>query len=251
MTAPAPLDPIEAAPSYQRAAKSIEQAILSGRFALGQLLPTEGELAGQLALNRSTIREALRSLEDTGLLVRTVGRRLMVSMPRTDDIARKASRAMGLGKVTFDELWEAQTNLEPFAARLAAARVSPEMAESLRANIAATQQRIEDDEAVIRLDIEFHQLVFEATNNQALVHAAKPVGMLLYPATRTLYQKVPQARHRLLKAHQMIVQGILAGDGSLAELWMAKHIRDFRRGYNVAGMDTQAPISIDLTSTSR
>ena len=91
MTAPVPLDPIEVAPSYQRAAKSIEQAILSGRFALGQLLPTEGELASQLALNRSTVREALRSLEDTGLLVRTVGRRLMVSMPRTELISAASS----------------------------------------------------------------------------------------------------------------------------------------------------------------
>jgi GntR family transcriptional repressor for pyruvate dehydrogenase complex len=251
VTGVAALEPIQVAPSYQRAAKSIENAILTGRFALGQLLPTEGELATQLALNRSTVREALRSLEDTGLLVRTGGRRLMVSLPRADDIAWKASRALGLGKITFAELWEAQIALEPFAARVAAERIGKDVAEALRANIAYTQERLEDDDALIRLDIEFHHLVFEATANRALIHAAKPIGLLLYPATRRLYELVPQARHRLLKAHQTIARGLLAGDAARAESWMAKHIRDFRRGYDVAGLDTQAPISLDFMNRER
>lgn len=248
MSTPLPLQPIEAQPSYQRAARSIEQAILSGRFALGQLLPTEGELAAQLALNRSTVREALRSLEDTGLLVRSVGRRLIVSLPSMDDVAWKASRAMGLGKVTFNELWETQTALEPFAARLAAERVTPEVTEALRENLARTQENIDDDEAIIRLDIAFHRLVFEATRNRALIQAAQPVGLLLYPATKMLYHNVPQARNRLVAAHTAIVEGIVAGDVGKAELWMAKHIRDFKRGYEVAGMSLDAPIAMDLVS---
>jgi GntR family transcriptional regulator, transcriptional repressor for pyruvate dehydrogenase complex len=213
---------------------------------MGQRLPTEGELATQLGLNRSTVREALRSLEDTGLLVRGAGRRLAVSLPSVDDVAWRASRAMGLGKVTFMELWETQTNLEPFAAGLAAMRGTPELAEALRANVANTRDHLQDDEAVIRLDIQFHRLVFEATRNRALVHAAQPVGMLLYPATKTLYRDVPQARHRLVAAHATIADAIIAGDKAKAEQWMAKHIRDFKRGYEVAGMSLDAPISFDI-----
>jgi len=248
MTTSIPLRPIDAQPSYLRAARAIEHAILSGRFALGQLLPTESVLAAQLGLNRSTVREALRSLEDNGLLVRSAARRLTISLPSVDDVAWKASRAMGLGKVTFRELWETQTTLEPFAARLAAQRVVPELAEALRENLARTRVEIDDDEAVIRLDIEFHRLVFEATRNRALVHAAQPVGMLLYPATKALYRNVPQARHRLLAAHTAIADGIIARDSSTAEQWMAKHIRDFRRGYEFAGMNLDAPITIDVVS---
>jgi GntR family transcriptional repressor for pyruvate dehydrogenase complex len=246
MSTALPLDPIDVQPSYLRAARSIEHAILSGRFAVGQLLPTEGELATQLALNRSTVREALRSLEDTGLIVRGAGRRLAVSLPSVDDVAWKTSRAMGLGKVTFMELWETQTALEPFAAGLAAMRTTPDVAAALSNNLAQTREHLHDDEAVIRLDIEFHRLVFEATRNRALVQAAQPVGTLLYSATKTLYRDVPQARHRLIAAHTAIADAIVAADSNTAEQWMAKHIRDFRRGYEVAGMSLEAPIAFDI-----
>ena len=49
-------------------------------------------------------------------------------------------------------------------------------------------------------------------------------------------------------AHTAIVEGIVAGDVGKAELWMAKHIRDFKRGYVVAGMNLDAPITMDLVS---
>ncbi|MDE3079440.1 MAG: FCD domain-containing protein, partial [Paracoccaceae bacterium] len=71
-----------------------------------------------------------------------------------------------------------------------------------------------------------------------------PVGQLLFSATLDLYRTVPAARHRLLQAHREIAAAVAARDGATARLWMQRHIRDFRRGYEIAGFDMNAPIEL-------
>jgi GntR family transcriptional repressor for pyruvate dehydrogenase complex len=242
---------IVANPGYKRVADAIEQEILTGRLNAGDLLPTEAELAAQLGVNRSTLREGIRSLENAGLIRRTGGKRLAVCIPTHGDVAWSTSRALGLNKVTFLELWQVQMNLEPFAAALAAEHTSPALSEALERNIERMRDELDDDRAIIELDIAFHMLVAEGTRNRALVLSAKPIGMMLFSATLELYKLAPQARHRLLEAHRRIADAIQAGDAEVAREWMAKHIRDFRRGYDVAGMDLDRPIEFDPRTMSR
>jgi DNA-binding FadR family transcriptional regulator len=61
---------------------------------------------------------------------------------------------------------------------------------------------------------------------------------------------VPAARHRLLQAHRAIGAAVLAGDPDEAECWMERHIRDFRRGYEIGGLNMNAPIKLDTRSLS-
>jgi GntR family transcriptional repressor for pyruvate dehydrogenase complex len=160
-------------------------------------------------------------------------------------------RAMGLQKVTFQELWEMQMELEPFCADLAAARISEDIADELRANLRATEENLADDAAIIRLDIQFHQLIGKAAQNAALMLSLQPIGMLLFSATVDLYQKVPPARHRLLQAHQQIAAAIIGHDREVARAWMARHISDFRRGYVVAGISLDRAIALDEQALQR
>ena len=195
-------------------------------------------------MHRSTIREGIRSLENSGLIKRVGGKRLIVSIPDRDAVAWSTTRALGLRKVSFRELWEVQMELEPFSASLAAQRISEESKKEISRNVDALEKNIHDDHAVIELDIEFHRLLGEASKNQALMLSLEPIGILLFSATIDLYQKVQPARHRLLHAHRTIADAIFAHDEEVAQAWMAKHIRDFRRGYIVAGTDLDAPIPI-------
>mgnify|MGYP001235051838 CR=1 FL=1 len=235
---------LDTAPSYKRVATLIEREIISGRVKPGELLPTEGDLAAQLGVHRSTIREGIRSLENSGLIRRVGGKRLVVSIPDRSAVAWSTTRALGLRKVSFRELWEVQMEMEPFSASLAAQRVSEEIQQEIAANVDALAKNIDDDEAVIELDIEFHRLLAKASKNQALMLSLEPIGILLFSATVDLYKKVPPARHRLLHAHRIIADAVFARDEETARTWMAKHIRDFRRGYIVAGTDLDAPIEI-------
>lgn len=232
-------------PGYKRVAQLIEAEILEGRIKVGELLPIEGDLAGQLGVHRSTVREGIRALENAGLVTRAGGKRLMVTIPDNTALTWANTRAMGLQKVSFRELWELQMELEPFCARLAAERATDEIKQALRDNIGHLEKHIEDDDAVIANDIEFHKLVAAIANNKALSLSLAPIGVLLFSATVELYKRVPQARHRLLKAHKEIAQAIINGDAPAAKLWMNKHIADFKRGYETGGFDMDAAIELD------
>lgn len=245
------LPQLDTAPGYKRVADLIEKEIVLGRVKPGDLLPTEADLSAQLGVHRSTVREGIRSLEHSGLIRRVGGKRLMVSVPDPSAVAWYNSRVMGMRKVSFFELWEVQMELEPYCADLAASRITDEVAEELLASVAKLEQNLDDDQEVITHDIEFHRIVARATGNTALELSVDPIGVLLFPATLDLYQKVPPARHRLLKAHQEIAKAICARDRETAREWMAKHIRDFRRGYLVAGISLDAPITIDPLAVRR
>jgi len=236
------LDRIDAAPGYRRVADALEQQILSGRLKPGDLLPTEGELADQLGVHRSTIREGIRALESAGLVKRAGAKRLAVAVPDRREVIWSVTRALGLGGITFPELWELLMEMEPAIARLAAGRVSPEIERRLRDNLRRTEEQLYDDEALVELDVEFHRLLAEATRNRALSMQAEAVGLLLHSATDQLYRRSPRARFRLLEAHRHVLDAVIAGDGKTAEAWMRRHIQDFRRGYIVAGMDFKGPI---------
>ena len=108
------------APAYKAVSAEIERIILSGALEPGAPLPTEQELAQQFGVNRSTLREAIRQVEQEGLVERREGRRLFVALPGLTDFAPRAMRALVLQQATFHELWQVAVVLEPLAAQLAA-----------------------------------------------------------------------------------------------------------------------------------
>jgi GntR family transcriptional regulator, transcriptional repressor for pyruvate dehydrogenase complex len=237
-------DAIESMPNYRRVTLAIEQQILSGKMKLGDPLPTELDLAEQLGVNRSTLREGLRALENAGFLKRAGAKKLIVSVPDSHEIAQYTSRAMTLYSITFTELWEMLMALEPLSARYAAQRAPKDLLALIGENVKATEERLHDDATIIRLDVEFHSLVSKAARNRALTLAQEPLGLLLYSSTKRLYRSSPRARYRLLEAHRKIFEAIAGGDLQTSETWMRKHIQDFRRGYVVAGLDINGPVRL-------
>lgn len=236
---------LDTAPGYRRVADLIEAEIMAGRVKVGDLLPTEISLAEMLGVHRSTVREGIRALENSGLVKRVGAKRLKVVVPDENAVAWANTRALGMRGVSFTELWQVQMQLEPFSARLAAQGASDALKDGLRDNVAALRQNIDDDQKVIASDLEFHRLVAEAGGNGVLMLSVAPVGMLLFSATVGLYQAVEQARNRLLEAHSAIAAAIIDEDPDTAALWMARHIEDFRRGYEVGGLEMDAPIPFD------
>ncbi len=65
----------------------------------------------------------------------------------------------------------------------------------------------------------------------------EPLLRLLRPSLAVIIDRVPQARMRIEAAQRAIVDAVRARDSKRAAEWMARHVRDFRRGYEVAGID--------------
>jgi DNA-binding GntR family transcriptional regulator len=64
---------------------------------------------------------------------------------------------------------------------------------------------------------------------------------LFYPSFEAVLTKVPTSGRRLLNAHHSIVSVLKQGKAAEASEWMEKHIRDFKRGFELAGLDLHSP----------
>ena len=117
------IEKIHVTPAYRVVSEDLRQRIVRGEIQEGQPFPTEIDLATRFGVHRSTIREGLRQLEQDGLL-RRVGKRLVVTIPRHSDLARAAERALRMHQVTYRDVWEVASTLEPMCARLAAERIT-------------------------------------------------------------------------------------------------------------------------------
>jgi DNA-binding FadR family transcriptional regulator len=228
-------DQILLVPGYRKVAAAITQRILSRELREGERLPPETELARQFGVNRSTVREALRELESSGLLERRPGsKRMTVSRPQHRAVAKDVSRALALHDVTFFEVWEALTQLEPPMAEIAARNRTRLDLDSLAAVSQHFDQESADTERAVHRAAEFFRCVGRATHNQVLGLAQEPLLDLLEPSLRVMIDKVPQARSRIAAAERRILDAIGKRDAEAARGWMARHIRDFRKGYELA-----------------
>ncbi|HEX3843912.1 MAG TPA: GntR family transcriptional regulator [Steroidobacteraceae bacterium] len=228
-------DQILLVPGYRRVAAAIAKRILSRELHEGERLPPETELARQFGVNRSTVREALRELESGGLLERRPGsKRMTVSRPQHRAVAKDVSRALALHGVTFFEVWEALTQLEPPMAEIAARNRTQIDLDSLAAVSQRFAAESADTERAVHRAAEFFRCVGCATHNQVLGLAQEPLLDLLEPSLRVMIDMVPQARSRIAAAERRILEAIGKRDAEAARGWMARHIRDFRKGYELA-----------------
>ncbi len=229
-------EPLVPQPAYGRVAAAIEQRILDRRLRTGDPLPTETDLARQFGVNRSTVREALRRLESGGLVGRDAGaKRLRVTRPARSDTASRVSQALALDEVTFIELWEAMLAVAPRTAALAAMHASAEAVEALEADTVVVETARGSESAVEGVVAFFGRLA-EASGNRVLMLAMQPVTRLLSPSLRKMIDRVPQGRSRIVVAQRCIVEALRKGDAAEAESWMTRHVQDFRRGYELAGI---------------
>jgi GntR family transcriptional regulator, transcriptional repressor for pyruvate dehydrogenase complex len=229
--------PLQIEPAYRRVAAAIGARILSRELREGERLPPEVQLARQFGVNRSTLREALRELESRGLLQRRPGSKLMsVSRPPQRAVAQGVSHALLLHDVTVRDVWEALTILEPPLTAAAARARSAGDLEAFEAAAAAFRAEQADTDLAVQRTAEVFRAIGRAAHNPVLALAQEPLLQLLEPSLRVMIDKVPQARARIASAHRHLGEALAARDAQEAYGWMARHIRDFRRGYEIAGI---------------
>lgn len=240
---------IERAPAYRLVYDAIEREILAGRMRIGDPLPTELRLADQLGVNRSTVREGIRLLEQSGLVERDGGKRPRISLPHYLDLASTASRALILHSVTFRELWEASMVIEPAIAERAARHVDDAGLTELDANIAAMKDAVTAIEGggeanvvgFVGLDRSFHEILAKIAGNRVLALAHEPVTSLFIPAGQIILPRLKTYR-RVLDAHNYILGCLRNCDAAGAYTWMRKHMDDFRRAYELTEISLDTPL---------
>lgn len=229
--------PLQFEPAYRRVAEAIAARIRDRSLPAGEALPPELELSALLGVTRSTLREALRELESQGLVARRRGsKRMVVTRPDAAAVAARVSDALALHDVTVAQVCDALLLLEPpLAERAARAARAPQLRAIESATAAFKASR--DTPAALRAVSAFFEAVDAATGNPALQMAQRPLIPLLQGSLRLVIDRVPQARARIALAQRRLCAAIAARDGAAAADWMGKHVRDLRRGFEVAGID--------------
>jgi DNA-binding FadR family transcriptional regulator len=238
-TAPAEFAPIRVEPAYKKVASALLERITDRTISAGERLPAETELARQFGVHRGTVREALRELESNGVLKRERGSKLMmVTRPARGTVAAGVSRALALHDVSFHDVWEALTALEPPIAATAARKRSAADLTRLEEIVTRLDGDL-DSAAVVAQTADFFHAVGEATANGVFMLAHEPLVQLLVPSLEAMISQVPQARRRIAEAQKKLLTAIRDRNPTQASDWMAKHIRDFRRGFEIAGIELE------------
>jgi GntR family transcriptional regulator, transcriptional repressor for pyruvate dehydrogenase complex len=235
-------DRIKARPAYELVAEAIERKIMAGILRPGDPIGTESALVKQFGVNRSTVREGIRLLEQAGLVAREASRRLSVAVPRYHELATRMTRALILQQVTFRELWHTSWALEPAAVELAVEHRTEEDLAAFDANLAKTRKAEPDPVAVAELDAEFHKLIGKAAHNRVLELAKEPSSMLVRPTTALIISSNPGGIPRLIEAHTHILDAVRHRDREQARVWIQRHLRDWKAGFERAGGDMDSPV---------
>jgi GntR family transcriptional repressor for pyruvate dehydrogenase complex len=234
-SAPARYDRISVSSAYQQVAEAIEQQIMAGALRPGDEVGTEAELVRQFGVNRSTVREGIRVLEQSGLVRREANRKLFVCAPRYRNLSSRMSRAMVLYEVTFRELFETSIILEVAAAEAAALHAKPADLAALDENQMQAEAVADDPARLAEADSRFHALIATIAGNRVLELAREPGALLFFPTSELICRNVQQGASRMLQAHRHIIEAIRAKDAATASLWMRRHVVDWKRGFERAG----------------
>jgi len=233
--------PIAKEPSYLKVFKSVESLIFSGVIKEGAALPTEAELCQQMQVNRTTVREGLRMLEQADLVERGAAKRFYIKRPDAEDIATATSKRLAFGGVTFRETCQALHSFYPTAAVLAAEQAKQVDIDALRAIIQSHKNEASSKKTVEHAVAFFNALAL-SLNNRVMLAYMQSLNLLIHASLAKVISKTPNAKKRILKAQSKIVDAIERGDTTDAAHWMSRHIDDLKRGYTVAKIDLDGKV---------
>ncbi len=212
------------APVSQAAVQTIQGMILSGAFAANQRLPPERQLATQLGVSRSSLREALSILQALGMVRVESGRGTFVIGPGGAGAAPSVEWRFS-SRYTLREVYQFRLVAESAAARLAAMTITDGQSIALR-------QILEDFKAAIRRmdlvttsqkDFELHHMIMDLSQNRILVDLHGNYRNIFLESQRLPMAK-PHQRWEPAAEHERVVEAITMHDPDGAAYYMRVHL---------------------------
>ncbi len=228
-----PLPSLRRSPLAELAVRQLREQLRAGRWEVGARLPAEPELAQQLGVGRSTLREAVRALVHAGLLETRQGSGTYVRSLAADGEGWEPL----LRRAAVLEVYEVREALEVQAARLAALRRTDSDIAALRSRLAArdSARAAAQDSRFVNADLEFHRTIIAAAHNQLLTGMFDSFAEVLREALAAVVSDQELDDVELVPTHARLVAAIEAGDADAAEQAAREHIgpaADLLRSHN-------------------
>lgn len=207
----------------------IELLVLEGVLRVGDRLPSERELAAQLNVSRPVLRNALKALEERGLLETRHGGGTFVADVIGDVFSKTMLELIATHPKATDDYLEYRREVEAIAADFAARRATDDDKQLLTAIMERMEKAHtkEDFAEEAALDVEFHQAICECAHNVILMHTLRSCYRLLSNGaffSRSLVYTFPGARDQLLQQHRDVYDAVMNGQPEKAAAAAARHM---------------------------
>lgn len=189
--------------------EELKMQILTGKITPGTRM-MEVELAESMGVSRTPIREAIKKLEQEGLV--TIE-------------PRKGAYASQISVKDMVDILEVRQDMEGLAAQMAAYRMTPKQMKELESISIAYNKAVEESNMadMIKYDTEFHNLIVESCDNSILTMMINQLQELLLRFRYVYYDNIKRAE-KMPSEHSMIMEGIKDGRSDAARAAAEMHI---------------------------
>jgi DNA-binding FadR family transcriptional regulator len=233
-------EPILRRKLYQEVLDRLMSRIESGEIAPGDPLPSERELMEAYGVGRPAIREALQSLERSGIVTISHGERARLAVPSAGNligqIEEGARHLLRSEPHSLDHLKDARLFLETGLARLAAERADPEGVAQLRARLDEHKGALARLDEFVDRDMAFHRQVAHLTGNPIFPAIIEAMFSWLAAYYRSLV-RAPGAEMLTIAEHERIYAAIAARDPDGAAAAMRDHLSRANALYRRVGAE--------------
>ncbi len=203
----------------ERAARSIRNLITSKGLKAGDALPAQRNLASELGISRTSLREALATLEALGLIHIHAGKGAYITdRQNLPPIGQDRNRQAGL-------VYQFRLAIEPYVAGLAAQMRTKDHLQALEASIAEMRSALEGDDliAAATADTEFHEILLAASGNPMFAKAMHPAAQIVHENQMLPFAN-PKAIAAPLAEHEQILRHVREHNPSGARDAMHFHV---------------------------
>lgn len=213
----------------QEVVERLAADISHGRLKPGERLRSERGLSETFSVSRSSVREAIKTLESRGLVEGRQGKGTFVRRQGIETLVQLPPAPVPVNEERVVQLFEVRELLEPGIARLAAERARPADIASLRRLLEQQAARVETGRYTSDDDARFHVRVARITANPVLIRLLEGVMQLLAAVREPALRAATTAGLRVtLAGHWELVKGIEAHDPDAAAATAHHHLEGAR-----------------------
>jgi len=223
------IEPVKRSRIYEHIVEQIRALIREGRWAPGDQIPPERELAERFKVSRTSVREALRALEMQGIIDSRQGGGTFVRTADTEALVPPLAAAILRGRRELAEVLEVRELIEPGIARRAAVRATDEHLGELESLLERQRECIAQGRPFVDEDTAFHYTLARAADNHILLRLHNVILDLLRES-RQSYLHVPDRPQTSLRGHEAILNAVRARDAEAAYDASLEHITEVRDG---------------------
>ena len=222
--------PIQTKRASEAIYEQVKDKIVAGELKPGDRLPSERNMMDLFQRSRPTIREALRMLERAGYIKTIPGSNgAIVTIPDGRNMEETIEDALQIGQISLAEMAEYRRVSEGAAAGWAAERGTEEDIEALRQCLESMESVMDDIEAFMNLDSQFHNLIASAAKNRVSCIMNSTISKLNRAFIKDNYASLSPAEQvnnnqRINEMHRVIYQAIAAHEPEQARKAMDEHL---------------------------